>query len=428
MKTQQSIKQIMIALMVILISSLSYGQFYNSGGYQGGGHGSGGDETLGKCQELTIFDGWSGVSTYVSPYEKDAENMFDPIDGALTILYNFNGVYWPATGINTLGNWDAYSGYVIKVSNDANLRICGDELTDKTVNLNATWDLIPVLSTTSANVESLFSGHVGFELAKAIGGSGVYWPLYNINTLFVLEPGKAYYVYTTSAGTINFSTKSGNLNIEKHVEYVNASPWNDVYQTPVTHVVALTKEALQPLKPGDIIGAFTTSGLCAGLVEYNDKETALSLNGEDALTEVTDGFAENENVNYKLYHPSSHKIFDMEVEYETRFDNSGQFHSNGMSAISGLTLTAPMVIGETLSGLDEGSDIRIFPNPSDGIFNIEGTSGNIVITIFNSFGIEISKSEIQSPGFIDLSTQAKGVYFIRIESEKGSYFEKLILN
>jgi len=52
-------------------------------------------------------------------------------------------------------------------------------------------------------------------------------------------------------------------------------------------------------------------------------------------------------------------IFDMEVEYETRPDNSGQFHSNGMSAITGITLTAPMVIGETLSGLG-GSDIRIF--------------------------------------------------------------------
>ena len=78
----------MIALMVVLISSLSYGQFDNSGGYQGGGHGSGGDETLDKCQELTIFDGWSGVSSYVSPYEKDAENLFDPLGSALTILYN----------------------------------------------------------------------------------------------------------------------------------------------------------------------------------------------------------------------------------------------------------------------------------------------------------------------------------------------------
>jgi len=427
MKTQQSIKQIMIALMVVLISSLSYGQFDNSGGYQGGGHGSGGDETLDKCQELTIFDGWSGVSSYVSPYEKDAENLFDPLGSALTILYNLNGMYWPSTSTNTLGSWDAYSGYVIKVIDDAYLRMCGDEVSDKTVSLNATWDLIPVLSTTNANVENLFAGLIGFELVKAIGGSGVYWPLYNVNTLYVLKPGNAYWVYTTSAGTINFSTKSGNPVIESPVGFVNTSPWKDIHHTPATHIVALTKGAVQVVQPGDIIGAFTAQGLCTGLLEYNGNETALSLNGDDGLTGAIDGFIENENISYKLYRPSTKETFDMEVEYETSLDNSGQFHINGMSAITDITLTAPMAIGETLSGL-EGTGIRIYPNPSHGIFNIEGMDVTVDVTIYNPFGGQVISNEMDLPQKLDLSSQPVGVYFIRISTNDGVHFEKLVIN
>ena len=413
--------------MVVLTSSISYGQFYSSGGYQGGGHGNGGDETLGKCQELTIFDGWSGVSTYVSPYEKDAENLFDPLGSSLTILYNLNGMYWPATSTNTLGNWDANSGYVIKVIDDANLVICGDEVSNKTINLNATWDLIPVLSTTSTNVESLFAGLVGFELAKDVVGGGVYWPLYNINTLISLEPGKSYYVYTSELGTINFATKSGSINTERPVEFVNTSPWKDIHHTPATHIVALTKGAVQVFQPNDIIGAFTSQGLCAGLLEYNGVETALSLNGDDALTDANDGFDVNENISYKLYRPSTKETFDLEVEYAIMLDNSGKFHINGMSAITGVTLTATMAIGETLPGL-EGTGIHIFPNPSHGIFNVEGIDESVDITIYNAFGEQVISNEMNLPQKLDLSTQPTGVYFIRIFSEDGVHFEKLVIN
>ncbi len=427
MKTKKILENAVMLFVVLFTTSISYGQFYSSGGYQGGGHGSGGDETLGKCQELSIFDGWSGISTYVSPYEKDAENLFDPLGSSLTILYNLNGMYWPSTSTNTLGPWDAYSGYVIKVIDDAYLSMCGDEVIDKTVNLNATWDLIPVLSTTNANVESLFTGLVGFELAKAIGSSGVYWPLYNVNTLYVLKPGKAYWVYTTSAGTINFSAKSENLNLETPMEFVNTSPWNNVHQTPATHIVALTKGAVKVFQPNDIIGAFTSQGLCAGLLEYIGVETALSLNGDDGLTDANDGFDVNENISYKLYRPSTKETFDLEVEYAIMLDNSGKFHINGMSAITGVTLTATMAIGETLPGLD-GTGIRIFPNPSHGIFNIEGIGESVDVTIFNAFGEQVFSNETSLPQKLDLSSQPGGFYFIRISSNDGVHFEKLVIN
>ncbi len=366
--------------------------------------------------------GWSGISSYILPVDTVISNLFHPISGKLIILCTLDGFYLPGQGINNLITWDNHSGYMIKVNEPANLPFFGDEVQDKTVYLDEGWSIIPVLCQSAIPVENLFIGIPGFQLVKEVAGPGVYWKTFGINTIGNLHPGKAYFVYTTSAGTINFSAKSGNLNIEKPVELLNISPWNKVHHTPTTHIVALTKQAVQTFNPGDIIGAFTSRELCAGIVEYQGRETALSLNGDDGLTEARDGFGEGENISYKLYRPSTLEIFDMEVEYKTRFDNSGQFHSNGMSAISGLTLTG----FETLSGL-EGSDIRIYPNPSAGIFNIEGIDGEAEITIFNAFGEEIIDMKIILPDKVDLSAQATGIYFIRICSEEGTWYNKLIV-
>jgi len=418
---KKSIINTIMMFVVVFATSVSYGQFITGGGYQGGGHGSGGDETFGKCQDLYMFDGWSGVSAYLSPYVKDAENLFAPIEGSLTILYNLNGVYWPATGTNTLGPWNEYSGYVVKVEGDSYMSFCGDEVTNKTVNLDANWNLIPVLSKSSTNAASLFAGLSGFQVAKEVVGGGVYWPLYNINTLISLKAGSAYYVYTTSPGSITYTTKSDMINSEKPVEFENISPWNDVCQTPATHIVALTKEAVAAFTPGDIIGAFTNMDLCAGMVRYIGNETALTLNGDDITTDISDGFALNENIKYRLYRPSTDQIFDLEVVYDLSLDNTGTFATNSLSAITGVMLT-----GTGAGPMAE--EIRIFPNPSIGIFNIEGSYADVEISIFSAFGEEVMYKEMTLPDQVDLTGQPKGVYFIRISSDRGSYFSKLVIN
>jgi hypothetical protein len=83
--------------------------------------------SMSNCQEIDLFNGWNGISSYIIPENPDVEEMFDFT--AFTILYNFDGYYWPPT--NTLGDWNVYSGYVIKVSDDVSLNICGYDANDK---------------------------------------------------------------------------------------------------------------------------------------------------------------------------------------------------------------------------------------------------------------------------------------------------------
>ncbi|MCO5248134.1 MAG: CocE/NonD family hydrolase [Chitinophagales bacterium] len=70
-------------------------------------------------------------------------------------------------------------------------------------------------------------------------------------------------------------------------------------------------------------------------------------------------------------------------------------------------------------------DAKIFPNPSNGKFNVYPTkSGQFVLNIFNTMGQQVLSTTFDNQLDIDLSRQAKGQYFIEIQ-EKNSPESKL---
>jgi hypothetical protein len=114
-------------------------------------------------------------------------------------------VYYPDGAVNTIGTWDSQSAYKIKVTQDVTLTISGVTEQNKTLQLSAGWNLIPVISSTNVNADTLFAP-LGADLVvvKGVASLGVYWPEYSINTLGNLEPGKAYFVKMNAPGTITF--------------------------------------------------------------------------------------------------------------------------------------------------------------------------------------------------------------------------------
>ena len=191
-----------------------------------------------------------------------------------------------------------YSGYVIKVSEDISLDVCGLDVTNRTVNLDAQWNIIPVLSKKPVDAAIFLGGVTGFKVAKEVAGSGVLWPFYNINTLYNLNPGKSYFVYMTTPGSVTYTAKAGSINPGKPVELVNVTPWNNVHNSPGTHVVAFAPDALVNFEKGDFIGAFTSTGFCAGMTVVQEKGLGLVLNGDDIYTNQTKGGA---SASYNLY-------------------------------------------------------------------------------------------------------------------------------
>lgn len=77
------------------------------------------------------------------------------------------------------------------------------------------------------------------------------------------------------------------------------------------------------------------------------------------------------------------------------------------------------------TGMNEnlsGSIINAYPNPSSGVLSIiiKNVSANVEVEIFTMLGESIYSIQINSEkADIDLSKQAKGIYFYQIKSEKG---------
>ncbi len=84
------------------------------------------------------------------------------------------------------------------------------------------------------------------------------------------------------------------------------------------------------------------------------------------------------------------------------------------------------------SGINEentSNEINIFPNPSSGIFTIESSERISSIEISNVLGEKIySEKNNSGKASVDLSTQPKGIYFIKVVSYKFIQTKKVIIN
>jgi len=149
--------------------------------------------------------GWSSLSTYIDPLNKDLGNMFAAIADRVVILITGDKMYYPSQGINTIGTFDPKKGYTIKLSSSASLTITGSMQTNKSISLPAGWSHLPVLSNCEITVQTLFGASINqVYLIKEIAGSKVFWPEMNILTLQSLIPGRAYMVKMSSGVQVTF--------------------------------------------------------------------------------------------------------------------------------------------------------------------------------------------------------------------------------
>ena len=162
-------------------------------------------EFVAPQQTITLDAGWSGISSYLIPYFKNPEVLFDSIMEDLIILQNFEGAFWPEQSMNTLGDWEHEKGYFIKLAEDVSLTVPGFLITDKSITLQAGWNLIPVLCSCGMAVEEI-SSQLGDNLVilQEIARANIYWPAMNIKTFNRVEAGKSYYLLVNESAILNF--------------------------------------------------------------------------------------------------------------------------------------------------------------------------------------------------------------------------------
>jgi len=149
--------------------------------------------------------GWSGLSSYIQPYNSQLEELFNHIENSLVILQHEGGVFWPDQEVNTLGEWNPEWGYSIKTNQATEMQFIGFSSQYKTLLLPSGWSIIPVMTICPIPTSELFSQvDESFIVAKEVAGWRIYWPEMSINTLETLEPGKAYFILMESEQEITF--------------------------------------------------------------------------------------------------------------------------------------------------------------------------------------------------------------------------------
>ncbi len=419
---------------VFLISSADFEDIgnYHCVVYNDCGSASSNEATLTvyEHQIVEIPAGWSGISSYIDPYNAAVTNIFADVASELFIISNFEGMYFPGSNVNTLVLWNKQDGYQTKFDSPVDLEFKGLPNTDRSVDLTEGWNYLPVISECPVEIADVFGGNPHVEFIKEIAGNGVYWPIYGINSIGELLPGKAYFLRSNQNFTANFpecSALKGSF-IANPPKPANHTRWNDVHYTPVSHVIALDNSLLQQLKPGDVLGAFTGSGICAGMAEIDANTRVMTIYGDDPLTDEPDGFEENEAISFRIYNQHSDEERAPEIEFENGFPNtSGLFATNGLSGIR---------MAES-SGLEQplnSEAISVYPNPTNGVVNISGLNSNSRIEVYNAEGqVLLSRkvSDMENPGSIcrvDLSGLPSGLLYIRIADATHIEIQKIIRN
>ena len=79
----------------------------------------------------------------------------------------------------------------------------------------------------------------------------------------------------------------------------------------------------------------------------------------------------------------------------------------------------------SVNALQSESNIRVFPNPSNGLIQIESASAIQMVEVFNAMGQKVLSSNAST---IDLQAQATGIYHLAIYTEKGMVMGSVLKN
>jgi hypothetical protein len=387
----------------------------------------------GDGQVICMPEGWSIISSYLQPDPAQLQTVFEPVtsESKMIIALNQHGIFWPAFNINTIGNWNVYDGYKVKMNAPGCIIVDGEMPENKTVALAQGTNYLPVLCPEPVATVDFFAQMEGLKFAYDIYNQLIYWPDGGLYTLNYLEPGAGYLVNMNQPGTVEFAcTKTSGMSYSKAQPPVyHDSPWK-VIHTGAAHFIALDKMVISQLQPGDFVGAFNSDGICTGMARVSGDEAniLLPVYGNDHTTETTDGMIENEALAFRVFSAASASEYSVDVTFDPTMPNAGIFAENGQSKIIGLKVSTGIGSGANLDL------VSIWPNPTKGIVNmmIPAMESAVTVEVSNMNGATIisSRFEADQTGTaqrLDLSGFNPGVYFVKISSDKQTISRKLVI-
>ena len=245
----------------------------------------------------------------------------------------------------------------------------------------------------------------------------VYWPLFGLNSIGDMCPGKGYQVKMME--TSIFSYPSGGrfgfnevTIVEKPVYFETA------VNTGNNMTIGLPTTAWEVMPAiGDEIAAYDESGSLIGSTSFNGENIALTVWGDDLTTDAKDGLAIGERVTFKLWNSDMNTESTLVV---TKWDaGSDAYTIDGISIASNIILSGD-------SSADTHKLYQNVPNPFNGTTTIGfyvPANENVTIAVYNMLGEYVAEvaNDVFSAGkhevVFNSDKLSQGTYFVRMTTE-----------
>jgi hypothetical protein len=215
---------------------------------------------------------------------------------------------------------------------------------------------------------------------------------------------------TNSNGTITVTANSSNSNSSPRIAIIEIHYNGNIVQTATVVQSCVTPFIYvypQNQNVPSVSGASTVFNLGSN-VQYSVSTNALWLNiiGNKSQGNIT-AIAKSANTGTS--------------------PRTAEIYVKGGATLQVVTVTQGITVG--INDYIK-SDFQLYPNPTNGKLNIELNEAfkAKLISIFSLTGMEVMKDETQygKSIHIDVSTLSKGMYFIKIQSDKNSIIKKFI--
>ena len=368
-------------------------------------------------QTVPLSVGWNWWSSYIELSDIDGLGQLEnSISVPKAIIQSQNNGYVKSIRQNGQIIWQ---GELSSINNEEMYKIATKVACNATVvgfvttpsehpiTINKGWNWIGFPCNQSASVSVAMSGFTpkNGDVIKGINSYATFSNGTWSGTLNTLEPGQGYMYGSRSNApkTLVFQTGRGEATI------ANITPENNFFQPSEDYADNMTLTAIveldgEELRSDDYELAAFAGDECRGSVKlmyvapidrYVAFLTVFGNQEEDMRFVLTNG----ENMNWS--------------------DDQLTFAVDGMSG----TLTEPTTLRFGTSAQDH---VNIFPNPSNGVFNIEGKSIRKV-SVIDAYGqVVLSKEVADDVMQIDLNDKATGIYMLQIVTDKGITTRQLI--
>ena len=374
-----------------------------------------------------LNNGWNWWSTYVELNNNDGLSQLENSIGSNGLViksrtngyveaYDDNGItIWYGT-LNSINNEQMYK---IRTNAACEATVVGVPAVPENhpISINSGWNWIGFPCNQNVSVDVAMSNFTpeNNDVIKGRTGFTTYYSDNNYNmwygTLNILEVGKGYMYRSnsTTQKTLVFQTGRGETTMENVTTEDNIfQPADENFADNMTVTAVLELDG-EELRSDDYELAAFVGDECRGSVRLmyvepvNRYVAFLTVFGEPSETlyfRLTDG-----------------------TQTEMSMDEI-TFAADGMEG----TLSEPMTLRFGTTKLDENewSKVLVYPNPSNGVFNIQG-QGIRKIEVFNAFGQAVVSEETSNDHLqIDLSRYADGCYMLRVVTDNGISNRQLI--